>query len=165
METTFDVSMSRSDRMPSFDEAEPLGPGDEAFLRDVAAVLAKHNNLQRFGLCLLHEHFPLAEDEIMLETHDTDARTFSLSATRVSELGEDTKMTSWSLANMQPGFEMGDIYPLTGCKQDKCKGPVALTGCKQDKCKSPVVALTGCKQDKCKAPIVALTGCKQDKCK
>lgn len=150
MQATLDVSVSPSSHLPTFDEAEPLGPGDEAFLRDVVAVLAKHNNLQRFGLCLLHEHFPLADDEIMLETHDTEERTFSLRATRVGDLGEDTKMTSWSLANMQAGFEIGDLAPLTGCKQDKCKGPVALTGCKQDKCKSPIVALTGCKQDKCK---------------
>ncbi|MDH6539741.1 hypothetical protein [Streptomyces sp. SPB4] len=61
--------------LPRFEEAEGLGPSDAAFVRDLVEVLDKHGNLDRFGLCLLHDHFPLAPDEVMVETNDPVART------------------------------------------------------------------------------------------
>ncbi|MFD8980246.1 hypothetical protein [Streptomyces sp. NPDC059564] len=61
--------------LPRFEEAEGLGPWDAAFVRDLVEVLDKHGNLDRFGLCLLHDHFPLAPDEVMVETNDPAART------------------------------------------------------------------------------------------
>ncbi|MFE1559229.1 hypothetical protein ACFW6V_30110 [Streptomyces sp. NPDC058734] len=61
--------------LPRFEEAEGLGPSDAAFVRDLVEVLDKHGNLDRFGLCLLHDHFPLAPDEIMVETNDPATRT------------------------------------------------------------------------------------------
>lgn len=167
MEPRATASIPRSNVMPSFEEAMPLGPGDEDFVRDVVAVLAKYNNLQRFGLCLLHEHFPLDDDEIMMETHDTEARTYSLRAVRMSEVEADTKWTSWSLANMQAGVGSGprvlEAMPIQGCAQDKCKVATPLKGCAHDKCKEPT-PLKGCAHDKCKEPT-PLKGCAHDKCK
>ncbi|ANZ15561.1 hypothetical protein ACH4YO_19395 [Streptomyces noursei] len=61
--------------LPRFEEAEPLGPQDAQFVQDLIVVLEKHGNLERFGLCLLHEHFPLAPGEILVETTDTETRT------------------------------------------------------------------------------------------
>ncbi|MFD9469907.1 hypothetical protein [Streptomyces goshikiensis] len=61
--------------LPRFDEAEGLGPSDAAFVRDLVEVLEKHGNLDRFGLSLLHDHFPLAPDEVMVETNDSVRRT------------------------------------------------------------------------------------------
>ncbi|MDT0449491.1 hypothetical protein RM609_10460 [Streptomyces sp. DSM 40473] len=49
----------------------PGGKNDPNFR---TAVLEKHGNLDRFGLCLLHDHFPVASDEVLVETHDADAR-------------------------------------------------------------------------------------------
>ncbi|MGW5609533.1 hypothetical protein ACWEWI_26260 [Streptomyces sp. NPDC003753] len=61
--------------LPRFEEAEGLGPQDADFIRDLVAVLKKHGNLDRFGLCLLHDHFPLAADEVLVETNDPGSRT------------------------------------------------------------------------------------------
>jgi hypothetical protein len=61
--------------LPRFEEAEGLGPQDAEFVKDLVAVLAKHGNLDRFGLCLLHDHFPLRTDEVLVETNDPEART------------------------------------------------------------------------------------------
>ncbi|GHF27156.1 hypothetical protein GCM10010218_05110 [Streptomyces mashuensis] len=61
--------------LPPFEQAEPLGPQDAAFVRDLIEVLDRHGNLDRFGLCLLHDHFPVAADEILTETTDHEART------------------------------------------------------------------------------------------
>ncbi|WP_413807759.1 hypothetical protein [Streptomyces sp. OE57] len=64
--------------LPRFEEAEGLGPRDAAFVRDLVAVLEKHGNLDRFGLCLLHDHFPLDADEVLVETNDPEARTLQI---------------------------------------------------------------------------------------
>ncbi|GGX22082.1 hypothetical protein [Aquimarina muelleri] len=151
--------------VPTFDEAMPLHSGDENFLKELQAVLEKHGNINRFGLTLLHDHFTINEDEILLETNDHHDRTLEMQVVKRSDLTPDVKFTSWRIGGP-------NAVALTGCKEDKCKSPVtieALTGCKEDKCKSPVTieALTGCKEDKCKSPVTieALTGCKEDKCK
>ena len=47
MEATLNMSMSRPHSMPSFEEAEPLGPGDKAFLEDVVAVLSTEAKRRR----------------------------------------------------------------------------------------------------------------------
>ncbi|WP_181803476.1 hypothetical protein [Streptomyces shenzhenensis] len=72
--TDTEVTTSRQS-LPSFEEAEALGPGDTEFVRDLVEVLEKHGNLNRFGLCLLHDHFPVDADEVLVETNDPAART------------------------------------------------------------------------------------------
>lgn len=72
--TEINVSARRAS-LPRFEEAQGLGPQDAEFVRDLVAVLARHGNLNRFGLCLLHDHFPLAADEVLVETNDSRART------------------------------------------------------------------------------------------
>jgi len=40
-------------------------------MKEMKALLAKHNALERFGIILLHDHFPIAEDEEMVELQDS----------------------------------------------------------------------------------------------
>ncbi|MER5934778.1 hypothetical protein [Streptomyces sp. NPDC002054] len=81
-------------KLPSFEEAEGLGPQDAEFVRDLVAVLDKHGNLDRFGLCLLHDHFPLGPDEVLVETNDPQARTLH---TQVEKAGRTrhAKPSQW----------------------------------------------------------------------
>lgn len=80
--------------LPRFEEAEGLGAEDAAFVRDLVAVLEKHGNLNRFGLCLLHDHFPLADDEVLVETSEPETRTLH---TRVEKAHgtRHTKASQW----------------------------------------------------------------------
>ncbi len=55
-------------------DVKPIGDWDAACLEEIRTVLQKHNCLDRFGVALLHSHFNLAADEIMLETTDLDKR-------------------------------------------------------------------------------------------
>ena len=131
--------------LPSFDEAEPLGAGDAAFVAEIRAVLAKHGNSSRFGLCLIHEHFPVKDDEILFETNDPETRTLTLRVMKRSELADtEVKITSWNVAAWDP--ETGTSpFAMTACAQDKCKDkrhePVAMTARAQDKCKAPMAQL------------------------
>jgi len=112
--------------VPTFDAAQPLNTDDRVFLQELYDVLDKHGNLDRFGLCLLHDHFDVSPDEILLETNDPKARTLSMEVVKRSELPE-SKFTSWRIGG--PG-----ATALTACAEDKCKIE-ALTACAQDKCK------------------------------
>lgn len=58
-------------------DVEPLGEADRACLEEVRA-LVRHNCLDRFGINLLHEHFQLGADEMLMETCDPERRTLTI---------------------------------------------------------------------------------------
>ena len=55
-------------------DVKPIGDHDAECLEDIRLVLEKHNCLSRFGVTLLHNHFELEEDEMMLETTNLENR-------------------------------------------------------------------------------------------
>ncbi|WEO95517.1 hypothetical protein A6P39_016640 [Streptomyces sp. FXJ1.172] len=105
-----DTSMSvPRNPLPRFEEAEGLGPQDAEFVRDLVAVLARHGNLNRFGLCLLHDHFPIAADEILVETNDSRARTLHAHVEK-TDTTRHTKASQWRFlphGEAGPGAEHG----------------------------------------------------------
>ncbi|MCR8577979.1 hypothetical protein [Streptomyces sp. Isolate_219] len=74
-----------SHNLPRFEDAEPLGSQDAEFARDIKAVLEKHGNLDRFGLVLLHDHFSVGGDEVLVETNDPQARTLHVEVEKKGE--------------------------------------------------------------------------------
>lgn len=56
------------------DEVRPVDDRDAACMEEVRAVLERHGSLERFGLVLLHQHFDLAADEVLVETIDVENR-------------------------------------------------------------------------------------------
>jgi len=69
-------------------DVEPIGDGDEACLEEIRLVLQKHNCLDRFGVSLLHSHFELDDDELMLETTDLNKREHWIRPVKRSSLEE-----------------------------------------------------------------------------
>jgi hypothetical protein len=49
----------------SINDVTPLNEADASMVEEVIGVLARHNARDRFGLMLLHQHFPVAEDEVL----------------------------------------------------------------------------------------------------
>lgn len=74
-----------SHHLPRFEDAEPLGPQDAEFARDIKAVLEKHGNLDRFGLVLLHDHFSVDSDEVLVETNAPQARALHVEVEKKGE--------------------------------------------------------------------------------
>jgi hypothetical protein len=68
--------------LPDVDRVEPISDRDFKVLAEVGRVLAKHGYTRRFGICLLHKHFDLADGEVLLETTDTEARVSTLAVER-----------------------------------------------------------------------------------
>jgi len=84
-------------------EVEPLTDQDRPLVDDLIQVLKKHNALDRFGITLLHKHFEMAEDELLLETTDLKTRIQTIQPVKKSELeGLDAIVTSWRLDTEGP---------------------------------------------------------------
>ncbi|MGX4689984.1 hypothetical protein [Streptomyces sp. JNUCC 63] len=124
--TETQVSARRSP-LPRFEEAEGLGPQDAGFVRDLVAVLEKHGNLDRFGLCLLHDPFPLADDEVFVETNDPSARPLHAHGERAGRT-RHTKPSQWRFLPHGDGerraeLEQGSYQVVQLCTPlDLCPG-------------------------------------------
>ena len=75
-------------RLKDIDEVRPIDASDAECLEELRRVLEKHNRLRRFGVSLLHRHFDVADDELMLETTDVEKREHWVRPVKKSELKE-----------------------------------------------------------------------------
>jgi len=60
--------------LPDIHDVRPLNNRDRACLDAVRDVLVKFDCLDRFGVNLLHKHFEMAEDELLVEQVDEAGR-------------------------------------------------------------------------------------------
>ena len=80
------------------DDVKPLSDDDKQCIAELKEVLERHGALQRFGVTLLHNHFPVYEGEVLVEECDEDARTLTLKPMSRESLNEGTLMqTNWRL--------------------------------------------------------------------
>lgn len=79
-------------------DVKPLGPQDRACLEAIREVLAQFECLDRFGLTLLHKHFEMASNEILVEEVDEKNRTLVTKPMSVMTMSADLDsgiMTQW----------------------------------------------------------------------
>jgi hypothetical protein len=74
-----------------------LDDHDRAALRDIAAVLAKHDRLERFGIYLQHEHFDVDADEAIHEINDTLGRISIRRPIKKDVIPPNAFDTAWAL--------------------------------------------------------------------
>ena len=80
------------------DEVKPLSDDDKQCIAELKDVLERHGALQRFGVTLLHNHFPVYEGELRVEECDEETRTLTLKPMSRESLDEGTLMqTNWRL--------------------------------------------------------------------
>lgn len=82
--------------LPDISDVVPLGPQDQACIEEIRDVLRRHGALQRFGLMLLHRHFDLTDDEVLVESVDVKNRIIHQVPRKVSIVGSGIE-TSWRL--------------------------------------------------------------------
>lgn len=101
-------------KLPRINAVEhDLSVEDELCLREVAEVLKKHRKEWRFGVNLLHSHFDLSEDEVLLETNDPrDQSLWIRPVPRASVANEEIVTTAWCLATGEP--QMGCVCKRLG---------------------------------------------------
>jgi hypothetical protein len=97
------------------DEVRPIDDGDAACLEEIRVVLAKYGYLDRFGVALLHSHFELADDEMMLETTDVEQREHWVRPVKKSHLEQaDLRPQTTVVRFGETGFSQ-----YCGCYVDK----------------------------------------------
>lgn len=112
------ISPIQWSRLKHVDDVEPLNDGDATCIAEIRDVLYKHGKLDRLGVALLHSHFPLADDEVMLEETDEEARIQTLVPVKASEMGPTDMGTIWKL---QAG---ADIVAMAWCRSYCERGAV-----------------------------------------
>ena len=60
--------------LTDIDSVEPLNDNDRSVLDEIREVLLRHGKQSRFGVCLLHKHFDLNENEVAVEYTDPEQR-------------------------------------------------------------------------------------------
>jgi hypothetical protein len=84
--------------LEDIDAVEPIGEGDADCLREVYAVLRRHGKQARFGLTLLHKHFPMGDDEVLLERTNAATRQLVLEPAKADSPDVVRSIqTSWML--------------------------------------------------------------------
>lgn len=91
------------------EELEVFTEKDAACFKDIRDVLIKHNALDRFGMCLIHKHFEMAEDEELTELTDEQGRKLTIVPRKKSEIDPaSTTPTNWR-------FTAANEQPMVGC--------------------------------------------------
>jgi hypothetical protein len=89
-----DLADVETTRLPDIDDVRPYGPDDDACFDDLRAVLEKHGALNRFGITLLHQHFDLRDDEVIVENVDKENRILLSTPVQSTGIGNSVE-TSW----------------------------------------------------------------------
>jgi len=83
---------------PHVNEVIPLSEADAPLVRELSEVLKKYGALERFGLTLLHRHFPFSDNELLLETTDVESRVQTIKPVPKAVLANEKYIeTAWRL--------------------------------------------------------------------
>ena len=90
-------------RTKDLHDCSPIAEDDLTCMEEVRSVLARHNKLDRFALHLIHKHFDLADDEILVEYSDPTVREQFFRVEKAeSETAANAIPTTWTLEKLQP---------------------------------------------------------------
>jgi hypothetical protein len=70
--------MNAFEGLPHITEVQPRSAADDALFAELAAVLDKYGARDRFGINLLHHHYPLHAGEVLIEETDETSRVQTL---------------------------------------------------------------------------------------
>jgi Chaperone of endosialidase len=102
------TNVSSDQALVDITQVVPRSDADQPLFTELYEVLKRHNALRRFGVSLLHQHFEISPDEVLLETTDKTDRTQLIQPIPKAELaGLDYIETSWRLD--------GGPKPLMAC--------------------------------------------------
>lgn len=80
-------------------DVQPLGDSDYEVLKEIGDVLRRHKRTDRFGVCLLHKHFDIEDDEELVEETDTQERISTTRVQKASAQNGRTIETMWRFSD------------------------------------------------------------------
>jgi hypothetical protein len=99
-------------KLPDINSVVEFSDNDADCLKEIRDVLKKHGCLERFGVSLLHTHFAIAEDELLLETTNTKERTQLIRPVKIKDYKNRDDL---SLMTTALKLAHGDIVAIQHC--------------------------------------------------
>jgi hypothetical protein len=87
---------------PSLEEVPSLAADDLECFAEIKEVLKKHNKLDRFGITLLHSHFDMRPNEVLLERTNTEERRMVQEPEIIDTCDITAIDTQWYLGQSMP---------------------------------------------------------------
>lgn len=81
--------------LPDIDDVSPIGEKDYEVLSEIREVMERHGYFDRFGIMLLHKHFDIGEEEMLVEHTDVTNRTLTLTVEPKTTPNERVIETQW----------------------------------------------------------------------
>ena len=82
----------------NIDDIDGRLPNDDVIFAEVREVLRRHGVERKYGLTLLHKHFDIEEDEVMVEFTDIVGRTQISKPVKVQEISTKSLIeVTWRL--------------------------------------------------------------------
>jgi len=109
------IEMVNTNDLPHIDDVEPLNESDAACINEIREVLKRHSALDRFGVTLLHKHFQLESDEMLVEVTNEENRTQKILPMKKKSIDKFcVAQTAWRLS---------DNKATLGCYSTCIRGP------------------------------------------
>ena len=104
------VAPTQWGNLSDIDDIQPINSDDFACLSEIREVLKKHGKRERFGVALLHKHFDMDADEILVEYTNKQDRILTIKPVKRDEAGQMIE-TIWEIGD----DENNQI--VLGCRQ------------------------------------------------
>jgi hypothetical protein len=85
--------------LPHINDITPLNDADMTCVNELRDVLKKHGALDRFGITLLHKHFDIEPDEVLVERTDEASKVQTIRPYKKAELDTCIQQTAWRLSD------------------------------------------------------------------
>ena len=106
MSATLTVAPTQWANLRDIHDVRPLNDDDFDCLTAVRDVLKQYGMQERFGVALLHKHFDMSPDEILLEETDVINRVLRIQPIPATTAGPNIQ-TIWMLLDGGPAAMMG----------------------------------------------------------
>jgi hypothetical protein len=84
--------------LKDINEITPRQPAEDACFAELQAVLKRHKLEKRYGITLLHKHFDIADDEMLVEHTDLTTRTLTSRPQKIGSIPNENVMeVTWSM--------------------------------------------------------------------
>ncbi len=85
--------------LPHINDIAPLNDAGMTCVNELRDVLKKHGVLDRFGITLLHKHFDIEPDEVLVERTDEASKVQTIRPYKKAELDTCIQQTAWRLSD------------------------------------------------------------------
>ncbi|WP_027879261.1 hypothetical protein [Mesoflavibacter zeaxanthinifaciens] len=100
--------------LPTLTDVHEISAKDDLCLKELQSVIEKYGLTSKFGVALLHKHFSIGDDEVLLEKNDPVEKLLTSSPIKISEINNEGYATTiWR-------FDDGHRYGCSYCNKNHC---------------------------------------------